>query len=143
MITEDRSYGIILVLKGKEDRFLLLRHQAGHWSYPKGHKEGDETPLESALRELKEESGITDSRVSDHPPVFEEYMLNKEGKEYHKIVQYFISFTENDVVTIQQEEISEYKWATFEEAMETFTYENNKEVLKKAQEYLQNLNVVK
>lgn len=133
---EDRSFGIILVDRAKEDKFLLLKHNSGHWSHAKGHKEGNETDLESALRELKEESGIEDCEVSKLPEILEEYVFEQDGEKWHKVVKYFIAFTKNTNVKIQESEISEYKWATYEEAINTFNYDNNKEVLKKAKEYL-------
>ncbi len=134
MITEDRSYGIIAV---HNDRFLLLKQNKGHWGFPKGHKESNETDQESALRELKEESGITHCILSNFPPISEDYFLVDEGKsDWHKVVQYHIGFVENEDVSIEKAEIMDYKWATYQEALETLTYDNTKRVLKKAQEYL-------
>ena len=38
---------------------LLIRHRkGGHWSFPKGHVEGTETEVETAKREIKEETAI-------------------------------------------------------------------------------------
>ncbi|MBP6884049.1 MAG: NUDIX domain-containing protein [Candidatus Pacebacteria bacterium] len=134
MITERRSYGVIPVHNGK---FLLLKQNKGHWGFPKGHKEGNETDEECALRELKEESGIANCVLSDFPPISEDYYLVDEGKpDWHKVVKFFIGFIESDEVTIQREEIMDYKWATYEEALETLTYENNKKVLKEAAKFL-------
>jgi 8-oxo-dGTP pyrophosphatase MutT (NUDIX family) len=140
---EDRSYGVIVVLKGVENKFLLLKQIAGHWGFPKGHLEGDETEKEAALRELKEEAGITECSFPKLLPIFEEYTFEQDNETYHKVVQYFIAFTEDDTVNIQQEEILDYKWVVYEEAIELFTYKNNKETLKKAKEYLDKLDVVK
>ena len=78
---EDKSYGIIVVLRkeSEEDRFLILRQTNGHWSFPKGHKEGDESDKESALRELAEETGITEVIFADLPNVFEDYEVKVDG----------------------------------------------------------------
>lgn len=134
---EDRSYGVIVVLRGAEDKFLCIKQTVGYWGFPKGHKEGNEKIKEAALRELKEETGIAQCNILDVPPIIDEYVFTLEGKEdYHKIVQYFIGLSESDVVLLQEDEILEYKWATYEQALEILTYENSKEVLKKAKEYL-------
>jgi 8-oxo-dGTP pyrophosphatase MutT (NUDIX family) len=134
MITEDRSYGVIVV---HNDKFLLLQQNKGHWGFPKGHKEGSETDQEAALRELSEEAGIANCVLADSPPISEEYNLVNEGKpNWHKVVQYFIGFVESDRVFIQKTEIMDYKWATYEEALKTLSYENNREVLREAKKLL-------
>ena len=51
-----------LVYRYEGDRLmlLLLRHRhGGHWSFPKGHVEGEETEIETALREIREETGLS------------------------------------------------------------------------------------
>ncbi len=140
MSIEDRSYGVIVIFN---DNFLCLQHKAGHWGFPKGHIEGDETIEEASLRELKEEAGIEKCDIFAFPPIFEEYEFEQSGRKYHKIVQYLVGRVIDDKLIIQQKEIMDYKWASYEEALETLTYDNNKEVLKKAKEYLGKLNVVK
>lgn len=137
---EEKSYGIILVrrIEGQEDRYLILKQNTNtqHWSYPKGHAEGDEGKKETALRELEEETGITDIEFVNVPSLFENYQHEKDGKVYNKTNEFFIAFTDSDKVTIQAEEVLEYKWATYDEAMQTFTYEEPKKLLKNVREYL-------
>src|SRR5687767_14621665 len=113
---EDRSYGVIAVLKGKEDKYLCLKHLQGHWGFPKGHLEGNETTKEGALRELKEEAGIKECRILQIPTIAEEYtFVGKDNNNCHKIVEYFVGIVGEDTVTIQAEEILDYKWAVYEE----------------------------
>lgn len=131
---EDRSYGAVVVFG---DKFLILKHKAGHWGFPKGHKEGDETTEETVIRELEEETGISGCKFLELPPISEEYNFTwSDGKEYHKIVQYIIGNTKEDKVILQEDEVVDYKWASYDEAFDTLTFDNNKEVLKKAKEYL-------
>ncbi len=138
---KDKSFGVILVLRkeGDEDRFLILHQTRGHWGFPKGHSEKEETPLESAIRELKEETGITDIDLIDLPKIVDKYSFELGGKYYDKTVEYFFAFTKEDKVVIQEVEIQSYKWATYEEAMETFNYEETKKVLTIAQKYLKDM----
>lgn len=140
---EDRSYGVILILRegGVEDKFLLLHQRNGHWSFPKGHKEGEETPKETAFRELKEEASITDFTLSDLPTISEEYTyVDPDSKEtYHKIVEYFILFAKDDKVTIQDREILDYKWATFTESLKLFTFPESKRIISEVNEKLTNM----
>jgi len=55
---EDHVYGIIVITAGRET-VVIRGRQSGKWSFPKGHGEPTEQPLDAALRELKEETGIT------------------------------------------------------------------------------------
>ena len=60
-IKKDESFGIIPIFcQGDSYSFLLIQHQAGHWGFPKGHAISGELPVETACRELQEETGISD-----------------------------------------------------------------------------------
>lgn len=145
MITE-QCYGVILVLKS-ENRFLIMHRNDAlddNWTFAKGHHEGTETPKETALRELKEEAGITEVVLLDAPLLKEEYTITPNGEKRNKINEYFVGITEESNVIIQEDEISSYLWATYEEAMKEQTYITRKAILTKAKEYLDTyLNMVK
>lgn len=51
----EKSCGAIVIEDGK---VLLVKHNAGHWDFPKGHVEEGETEFETAIREVKEETNI-------------------------------------------------------------------------------------
>ena len=137
MNIKDKSYGVILILrkKNEDDKFLILHQTKGHWSFPKGHKENNETPKEAAVRELFEETGISDVFFAELPSIKETYSFEYKGDNYNKMNEYFIAYTNNDEVKIQDSEVQNYKWATYEEALKTVTFPEIKEVLKYAKEY--------
>ena len=62
----DKSCGVVLFNSGK---VLLLRHSStssrggGHWDFPKGHIDEGESEIQTALRELEEETGIAHTNV--------------------------------------------------------------------------------
>lgn len=135
----EQCYGVIILYKGdKENLFLILQHDndKGSWSFPKGHHEGSETPVQTALRELQEETGIKDIKLLDLPIIHEEYHIIRNGEKRLKMNDYFIGFVKDKNVVVQESEISTYKWANYEEAIETLTYSTRKETLQKVQEYL-------
>lgn len=142
----EQTYGVVVVLRDNhEHKFLIIQHEPeqhedeeGSWSFPKGHHEGNETPKETALREVEEETGITEVDLLDLPLIHEEYEIAREDGNVLKNNDYFIGFVKDTNVKIQAGEIRAYKWASFDEAMETFQYESRKEVLKKAKKYLEN-----
>jgi bis(5'-nucleosidyl)-tetraphosphatase len=141
MMPVEKACGIIVVYKGSENLYLLLeqKNYARAWSFPKGHIEEGEDLKVTALRELKEEAGITDIELLDLEPIHEEYIANEgPSNTYLKTNEYFIGFVKDMKVTIQEEEILSYKWAPYEEAFETFPYPERKEVLNKARAYIEN-----
>ena len=67
MIKREKSCGV-LVLRRQEDELyvVLLRHRfGGHWSFPKGHVEAGESERQTALREVREETGLTGIKLME------------------------------------------------------------------------------
>ena len=63
---KERSAGIVLFLEKSEgNRYLLLNYPTGHWDFVKGKIEHGETEHQTALRETKEETGISDLEFID------------------------------------------------------------------------------
>jgi len=136
-----QTYGVIIVFRELNNNlFLILQNNnaEGSWSFPKGHVEGNELPKETALRELREETEIIDVEFLDVPLIHEEYERNKKnGSIFLKRNDYFIGFVKNKNIKIQKEEVYTYKWATYQEAFDTFEYKSRKEVLKIARKHLE------
>jgi 8-oxo-dGTP pyrophosphatase MutT (NUDIX family) len=62
MLSREKSCGALVFRKNKEVEYLLLRHGAGHWDYVKGQVELNESEKDTVVRELEEETSITDAR---------------------------------------------------------------------------------
>ncbi len=108
---------------------LLIRHiNSGHWSFPKGHVEGDETELETAKREIKEETGL--DVIIDQ--TFRETVSYSPRRDTQKIVVYFLALARNYDFVPQEEEIAEIRWVDIVRAARMLTYENDKTIVNKA-----------
>lgn len=135
-----REYSAGIVIYYKQDAvilYLLLNYAHGHWDFPKGHIEGDETKEEAALRELKEETGL---EVRIKPGLQEEftyYFRGPDSKELiHKTVFFFMGESLTQKVTLSIEHIG-YAWLPYEQAIGQLTYKNARDLLHKVH---QNLN---
>jgi bis(5'-nucleosidyl)-tetraphosphatase len=126
---EDESFGII-PLKREGDAwhvFLILHKEGNHWGFPKGHRQGEESPLESATRELKEETGFDIVRVLGEAPIIESYQFRRRGQTILKKVHYFPALV-SGVFIMQIEEIREGRWVTFEEALKQLTFKEGRSI---------------
>ncbi len=119
-IVNDKSIGIIIfITRDEEIYFLLIRHSGGHWAFPKGHPEKHEMEIETARRELFEETGIKDiDLISDKILLEDRYKFSgHKGELIHKVVYYYIAEAGSEEVKVDGEEISAYKWCTLEESL--------------------------
>ncbi|HAG12336.1 MAG TPA: DNA mismatch repair protein MutT [Ruminococcus sp.] len=108
---------------------LLIKHvNSGHWSFPKGHVEGDETELETARREIKEETGL--DVILDQ--TFRETVTYSPRRDTQKVVVYFLALARNYDYVPQEEEIAEIRWVDILRATRMLTYENDKTIVNKA-----------
>ncbi|MFA4815536.1 MAG: bis(5'-nucleosyl)-tetraphosphatase, partial [Candidatus Gracilibacteria bacterium] len=134
----EKSCGIIIYRTDTAKKeFLLLHYPGGHWDFPKGHVEKiDADEHSTALRELAEETGITEVAFNDgyHEPMY--YEFNRGIKErVKKVVVYFLAETKQIEVTISFEH-KNFKWLPYEEALKRLTYENARDLLRKANKHL-------
>lgn len=112
---------------------LLVKHKnGGHWSFPKGHMENDETEVETAFREILEETGIT-AKIDDS---FRNVVTYSPQKGVTKDVVYFAARPEKRTPTAQPEEIMEIQWASQHSARQMITYETDKQVFDKFWKYI-------
>lgn len=142
MIPIEQCYGYIVILKEEPYKFLILRQKDtkdDNWSFVKGHMEEGEKPEETAIRELEEEAGIKEIETISIPLIHEEYEIFHHGEKRLKVNEYFIGFVKDKKVIFDENEIDSYKWATYEEALNIFSHKERVQVLKEAQNFLQNM----
>ena len=117
----EKSCGAIVIHKrGSRCKILLVRnHNGRNYSFPKGHVEQGETEQQTAIREVKEETGL-DIRIIDS---FREVADYCPFGKIRKRVVFFMAQTMSDRVRIQKEEIDSYIWVDLDEAHTRCTYE--------------------
>jgi 8-oxo-dGTP pyrophosphatase MutT (NUDIX family) len=113
--------------------YLLLKYGAGHWDFPKGKIEKEETKQEAALRELTEETNLT-AHIDD---TFEEtiqYIFMYEKETTQKTVYFFTGPATSTDVKLSHEH-TDFAWLPYQDALNQLTYDNAKEILKKANKH--------
>lgn len=133
----EKSCGAIVIHKnGDRCKILLVRnHNGKNYSFPKGHVELGESEEETAIREVKEETGL-DIRII---PSFREVADYCPFGKIRKRVVFFMAQTMSDKVHIQEEEIDSYIWVNLEDAHHRCTYDNDLRVIRKARENINKL----
>lgn len=135
-MVDEKSCGIVIFREQKDKRlYLILHYPGGHFDFPKGHVEKNETEHETATRELLEETGISDVKFVKgfRKEVF--YTHKIKGKLSHKQVVFFLGKTELEDIKLSHEHIDSF-WLPFNEALNKATFDNAKNLLKKAENLL-------
>ncbi len=115
---------------------LLIRDPYDKWGLPTGHVEGGESSLDAALREVREETGLT--RLDPGPSLGTiDWYFRLKGDLVHKFCDYFLMASpDGDTTPEVSEGITECRWLPVEEAIETVTYDNAREVVVRAADVL-------
>jgi bis(5'-nucleosidyl)-tetraphosphatase len=138
---KDKSFGVVPIFKDTNGEllFCLVQHQGEHWGFPKGHPDKNESEEETALRELKEETGLEAVKLVQNIFFNENYIFEKDGNRYDKSVKYFLGLVvSKDTNTLVEfmDEITEVKWLSCKEARDLITFESNKAIFDEVWEYI-------
>ena len=133
-MTKETSAGMIVYNPGLK-KFLLLEYSS-HWGFAKGGIEIGEDERKAAKRELKEETGIDKFKLVDDFIGKINYYYKKDDKPIYKEVTFFLVITEVENVRISEEH-KNYRWCSYEEAYKLIKFKNTRQVLKKANDYIE------
>jgi bis(5'-nucleosidyl)-tetraphosphatase len=135
------SAGFILISDNLHDSnysVLLLHYRSGHWDFPKGNIETNETEMRAATRELREETGIEKFRLIPNFRYLLSYKYTRKSALISKQVTLFLASTRVKKVKISHEHIG-YKWSDVSTSTHKLTYSNAKNALLYAIKFLHEL----
>ena len=111
---------------------LVIRDPYKNWGLPKGHLEGTESSGEAAMREVTEETGLSDVALGPELASIDWY-FRAGGKLVHKFCAFYLMGSAvGDPVPQEAEGITKCVWVPLDEAEGRITYDNAREVMKAA-----------
>ena len=123
---KEKSCGAIIYNNTKE--VLIVKHNAGHWDFPKGHMEYQEDEFQTAIREVKEETNLDVELFKEY-----RYEIHYSPKEnVDKTVVFFLAKNKSNTLVKQDCEIQNIGWFEYKVALNILTYDIAKELLKKS-----------
>lgn len=144
---EHSAGAVIFRRDGNKILFLLLKSAVGHWEFPKGLVEKNESEKKAVRRETKEEAGINDLIFVGGFKKSIRYFFNVSGKGWRlpkgsrvfKTVNFYLAETRSKNVKISSEHRG-FCWVEYEEAMKLLKHRNYKNVLRATHEKLKTTN---
>lgn len=141
---EFSSGAVIFYQEGEQRTYLLIYSGRNHvWGFPKGHGEPGEDERTTALREIEEETGLTDlrflrkSRVEiSYPAISKRGSLKGQPIEKHAV--YFVCRSDSREVRVDNDEITAYRWVSRDEALAQLPFPGLKDVLRQADAEIRN-----
>jgi 8-oxo-dGTP pyrophosphatase MutT (NUDIX family) len=134
------SSGIIVFRKKSNKRLYLLLHyqfKGDYWDFPRGNLKDNETSEQAAIRETREETGLSEDELKIMEG-FEEkvkWFYKLHNKPISKYVTYLLAETKKKEIKISKEHAG-FKWLVFEDALRLLRYNNSKKLLLKAEKFL-------
>jgi len=118
-------------------RYPAMNHRSGknYWDFVKGHIEKDEKGLETITREAKEEAGLEDLEFIDGFSKTIKYFFVFESKKIFKIVNFKLARTKTKEIKLSKEH-NDFIWLPYDEAYKALSFDNAKNILKKANAFL-------
>ena len=139
----EKSVGIILFRynnRDKEIQYLVLYHRGTYWNFPKGKVETGESEVETAKRELKEETGIDNIQIikgwrQQTDFFFKEDRGGKKELIKKDFILYLAKMPKGAEVKISAEH-NGYGWFNYKIAGKYLKFKSLKEIIKEADSYV-------
>ena len=145
MIKEVSVGGIMFLEENNKRFYLLLKYERlndakgnhQYFDFPKGHIEKSEAEEDTLKREINEETGISKIEILNGFKERINFFFKKNNKLIKKEVIYYLVKTKIKDVKISSEHI-DFKWMQYNEALNIIAFKNSKDLLKKAENFLNN-----
>lgn len=133
MIKEKSCGAVVYKYENGQLTILIEKMQKGHYSMPKGHVENDETEVQTAIREIKEETNL-DVVIDTN---FRKVITFSPYEGCIKDVVFFVAESVGGDMTNQECEVLQLMWLPVPQAVDIITHDTDRDVLKSAIEYIE------
>jgi 8-oxo-dGTP pyrophosphatase MutT (NUDIX family) len=128
--------GVVVRNLSSGPHVLLIKDRHDQWGLPKGHAEPGEAAHETALREVTEETGLSDLELGPELMTID-WQFSAEDVLVHKFATFFLMFSRHgDPVPERAEGIMEATWVPLESVHERVSYPNAITVVRAVQSLL-------
>ncbi len=117
---------------GTREVLLCGRSGDGLWALPKGTPEQGESPEQTALREVREETGVEVEQQALVGDVRYWFSRPQEGVRYFKTVRHFLFRPVGGDPSLHDHEFDDVRWFPVQEALRLLTYRNEARILRQA-----------
>lgn len=125
MLKEYSCGAILYTIEDGIRKYVLVMEASGSYGFPKGHKEGNETDLETAIREIKEETGIEPTFIPNLKRTIRYKLINQIEKE----VTFFVAKYENQELNSDDKTILSIKKFDLQAALSVLKFQELKNIL--------------
>ncbi|MDR1474096.1 MAG: NUDIX domain-containing protein [Endomicrobium sp.] len=138
MLKETSCGAVIYKMQGESPLFLLVNSKRNNrWGFPKGHVENRESEIETAKREIFEETGIKKIEFIENFRQENVYLINgsidkTKGNLVEKHSIYFLALALEDALSLDENEISKLEWLDIKKAKELLSFDYQKRIIKLA-----------
>lgn len=134
--------GVVYRITGKKIEVVLIAvGEKNRWQLPKGLVNKGETLAQTAVREVREETGI-ETTLGDLIDRIEYWYYGQSGSQrvrFHKMVHFYLLEFKSGSTEDHDQEVEEARWLEIDEAQEFLTFKTEKEILAKASKMIQAL----
>lgn len=135
MKTEKSCGAVVFTKEGEKIKYVIIHSVSGAYGFPKGHAEHGESEVETALREVHEETGVC-VRLLDGFRMEDSYSFKRGSSVTIKHVVYFLAEYENQPLVIQEDELNGVELLSYEDALSTLRFDGIRKILTAANDYL-------
>ena len=121
-----------LVVRG--DEVLLIAPRPGRWQLPKGHVEPGEGPAEAAVREVREETGVTGRVVAPLPTIDYSYEVDRRLRIHKRVDYYLMTYLAGSEHDSDPREVVAARWFGWDAALAQLSFDNEREVVRAARQ---------
>jgi bis(5'-nucleosidyl)-tetraphosphatase len=132
---EHSAGAVIFRSENGQPVYLILHYEEGHWGCSKGHTENSESEEETARREIREETSLTDISFISGFREENHYFFMGGGQHIEKTVTFLLAKTQTTQIILSDEHIG-FAWLPYEEARSRITFKNEKNLFEKAHQFV-------